>query len=427
MIKFFQKIQNIGINTGTNSESVSRIRLGNTMSILGISTALILFFFAYITNWPISVLILHSFIVVLTFMPPVLNYFNKTVASRVSFVLIANISIMCLTLIIGPGFNFQYFLFATLGMPFSFFGNEFGKKKIFLCFVAILCFIYLRWHFIVFEPLFQMDFFYSKIISFINNIMILLMILFQFYFFVNESNTYNEEIEKQSNELKEKNTELEHFAYIASHDLREPLRTVESFVDVIRQEYEVREDENLKTYFTFITDALSRMGLMVESLLSYSRIGKSPGFEMVDINNLVAEVKTDLDQIIKQHNAIINTTNLPTINCLQVEIKQLFQNLVTNAIKFQQPGIASVVEISQKDLPNYWQFCMADNGIGISNKKHKEIFRIFTKLHLQKEYKGLGIGLAFCKKIVEAHNGKIWVASSLGKGSSFYFTINKKL
>jgi len=427
MVNFFEKIQNIGIDTNTDLKSARRIRLGNTMSILGISTGLILLFYAYSANWPLTVFTIHSFIVIATFVPPVLNYFRKNVTSRISFVLVANVSTICLTIVVGPNFNLQYFLFALLGMPFSFFGSELGQKKIFLCLVSILFFVYLEWHFIVFEPLFQVNLYYSNLICIANNIMILLMILLQFYFFVNESNAYIQDITNKSNELKEKNIELEHFAYIASHDLNEPLRTVDSFVDIIREEYEDPKDEHLNTYFTFITDALSRMRLMIDGMLNYSRIGKSGDPETVDINSLIGEIKVDLAELIKEKNVIIEASDLPTINCVQLETRQLFQNLITNATKFQKVDIDPIIKITQKEIASYWQFCLADNGIGIDSKKYKTIFRMFTKLHLAQKYEGHGIGLAFCKKIVEAHNGKIWVESSPGNGSRFYFTIQKKL
>jgi len=199
-----------------------------------------------------------------------------------------------------------------------------------------------------------------------------------------------------------KNVELEHFAYIASHDLNEPLRTVNSFVDIIKEEYSDAADENLNTYFTFINDALSRMRLMIDGMLNYSRIGKSGDHQIVDLNALIIEIKIDLAELIKQKNVTIRASNLASINCLQLEIRQLFQNLITNAVKFQKPDAAPVIKITQK-----------------------EIFQMFTKLHLRQKYEGHGIGLAFCKKIVDSHKGKIWVESSPGNGSRFYFTLQK--
>jgi len=167
------------------------------------------------------------------------------------------------------------------------------------------------------------------------------------------------------------------------------------------------------------------MRLMIDGLLSYSRIGKSGNLKTVNIRNLINEIETDLGELIKQNSVTIQTDNLCAVNCYALELKQLFQNLIINAIKFKPPDAAPIIKIAQKESSGYWQFCVADNGIGISLEKHKEIFRMFTKLHLPEKYKGHGIGLAFCKKIVEIHQGKIWVESSPGNGSSFYFTIQK--
>jgi len=200
---------------------------------------------------------------------------------------------------------------------------------------------------------------------------------------------------------------------------------VNSFVDIIKEEYQHSADDNLNIYFTFINDALSKMRLLIDGLLSYSRLGKSSDYQMVNIHHLIIEIKTELNQLIKLQNVTIQVHNLPIINCFEQEIKQLFHHLITNAIKFQQPGAAPVIEITYDETPNYWQFCVADNGIGISPKKHSAIFNMFTRLHLSEKYEGHGIGLAFCKKIVEAHKGKICVESSPGNGSRFYFTIQK--
>jgi len=360
--------------------------------------------YANITNLPLSFSVLFSFLLAMAFVPFYLNFVQKTLASRIFLISVAYIGVLVVVILFGLAFNFQYFLVAFLGFPLIFFGNELGKKKIFLPIVAIALYIYLEWHLNIFEPFIAVSLPYTNIIRLANDFMILLLIFFQFYFFVKENESYTEDIIEKSNELA---------------DLNEPLRTVDSFVDIIREEYEDQEDENLNTYFTFITDALNRMRLMIDGMLKYSRIGKSSDPKMVDMTSLISEIKTDLGELIKQNNATIRINNLTSINCIPQETRQLFQNLISNAIKFQQPGSAPIINITQKEFTGYWQFCVADNGIGISPKKHKAIFQIFTKLQ--------GIGLAFCKKIVEIHKGKIWVESSPGEGSRFYFTIQKNL
>jgi len=161
-------------------------------------------------------------------------------------------------------------------------------------------------------------------------------------------------------------------------------------------------------------------------ILDYSKIGKSGFFEQININKLVYEVEQDLNELILEKKAVIQKFDLPTIVCLPIEMRQLFQNLISNAIKFQSPESNAIIKITCKYIPGYWKFCVSDNGIGISQKKHKDIFQMFTKLHLSTNYNGHGIGLAFCKEIVETHKGEIWVESSPSDGSRFYFTIQKK-
>ncbi len=425
MIKHINNFRNIGINSSLDPESIRRIRLCNSMSIVGISTAFVVLFYGYFANWSSTSIVLISITVIATFIPPVLNYLNRIISSRISFLMISNGSTIVFSIVFGQAVHFQYFLFALIGLPFIFFGDEIGRKKILCSALGILCFIYLECHFYYFGSLSQVDLSYSNVIRFINDVLVGVMILAQLYFFVDENDHYIKEIEKRSKELKDKNAQLEHFAYIASHDLKEPLRTVNSFIDIIEEEYGVAQDENLSTYFTFIDESLIRMQDMIDGLLNYSQIGKSRNFQNLDLNHLFTEVTTDLGMLIKEKGATIRTGDLPTVFGLKIEMKQLFQNLITNAIKFQRPDNPPVILLSWRELSDCWEFCVTDNGVGITAKKQNEIFQMFTKLHLPSKYEGHGIGLAFCKKIVELHDGEIWVESFTKEGSQFYFTIGK--
>lgn len=227
-------------------------------------------------------------------------------------------------------------------------------------------------------------------------------------------------------DLKRKNIELEQFAYVASHDLQEPLRTVSGFVELLKRHYKDQADENVTKYINYITDASDRMRRLVQDLLNYSRLGRERILESIDLNSLVQEVLSDLTMAIQESQAVINIDPLPVVSGYTTEIKQLFQNLISNSLKFRKRGEPSVINISVIPKEEHWQFTITDNGIGIDEKYWDRIFVIFQRLHTKNEYEGTGIGLAHCKKITELHNGKIWVNSAPGEGCTFYFTIRKR-
>lgn len=234
-------------------------------------------------------------------------------------------------------------------------------------------------------------------------------------------------IKKHLLEVERKNKELEQFAYIASHDLQEPLLTITNFVELIQLEYAETLDENSKTYFDFINQAANRMKYLITGLLDYSRIGIDKTMAQVNCNLLLDELKRDLDATIKATGAVIVYDNLPIITGYPLEIRQLFQNLITNAIKFREQHKKPVINIGATGDEKFWRFAVTDNGIGIEAKFAKKIFRLFKRLHTRDVYDGNGIGLAHCKKIIESHGGEIFVKSNPGAGSTFYFTIPIKV
>jgi PAS domain S-box-containing protein len=227
----------------------------------------------------------------------------------------------------------------------------------------------------------------------------------------------------KNKELKLKNKELEHFAYVASHDLQEPLRTTSSFVDLLRQQYKGKLDERADKYLHYITESSDRMKVLITDLLDYSRIGNKKELKEVDCNTLLHEVLQDLGAVIKETGANIEVGSLPVISGYQTEMKQLFQNLVVNAIKFREKNTIPRISISADKDDVYWNFTVRDNGIGIEEDHKDRIFVIFQRLHTRTEYEGSGIGLAHCKKIVGLHGGEIWVESVPGEGASFHFKI----
>lgn len=261
-----------------------------------------------------------------------------------------------------------------------------------------------------------------------------LLFIYQGYLTKNKLNKKLEEknaaIHKQSKTLEAKNNELEQFAYIASHDLQEPLNTITSFIGLIKEDHEKHFNEIAMESMNYIVDASSRMKKLIDSILDYSRLGRTKNYTIVNTKKIILEIKADLKTVIDKKNAQITFNNLPKIKGTNTELRLLFQNLISNGIKFSKPNVSPKIFIDSKLITStnnvaekIWEFSVNDNGIGIPKKHEKRIFHIFQRLHSKEKYEGTGIGLAHCKKIVESHGGTIWISSEVNKGTTFYFTI----
>ena len=227
-------------------------------------------------------------------------------------------------------------------------------------------------------------------------------------------------------ELKMSNKELEQFAYVASHDLQEPLRMITSFTQLLEKRYKGQLDVDADDYIGFVVDGAHRMKDLIDDLLEFSRLNtEDREFELVIMEIALEDVLRNLKPAIQESNAHITHDYLPNIMGDHVQIIQLLQNLIGNAIKFKGNNPPDI-HISAQDKDNEWLFSVSDKGIGIDKNHQKQIFSIFKRLHTREEYPGTGIGLSISKRIVERHNGQIWIESELGKGSTFYFTIPKR-
>jgi PAS domain S-box-containing protein len=238
---------------------------------------------------------------------------------------------------------------------------------------------------------------------------------------------FNEElaaqVKVQTRQLAQKATELEQFAYFASHDLQEPLNTTAGFIRLLKKKYEDRLDPEATQYFNYILQSSDRMKTLIRELLEYSRLGNQKQWQQVDCNDIVQEVLADLGDAIQRQEASIQVAPLPVIKGYPIECKLLFQNLLSNAIKFRKPEATPVIHITALKRDNHWVFSVRDNGIGIETVHLDRVFNLFKRLHNRAEYEGTGIGLAHCRKIVELHGGAIWVESEPTHGSTFSFTI----
>lgn len=239
---------------------------------------------------------------------------------------------------------------------------------------------------------------------------------------ISERKLQEEAIKKQI-ELESKNKELEQFAYIASHDLREPLRTISNYIQVLEEDFIIDKNSKEAAYVSSMHRALKRMDKIIGALLEYSRLGRRGALMDVDVKRIINEVRNDLESLIVENDITLHVSDMPVIKAYETEMHQLFQNLISNAIKFRRKNIKTEIYIKAEKRDKKWRFSVRDNGIGIKAKYFDRIFQIFQRLHSHEEYEGHGIGLAYCKKIVELHNGEIWVESTPDHGSTFYFTI----
>jgi PAS domain S-box-containing protein len=246
---------------------------------------------------------------------------------------------------------------------------------------------------------------------------------------ITERKRAEQKLKQTMAELARSNRELEQFAYVASHDLQEPLRMVASYVQLLARRYQGRLDADADEFIAYAVDGATRMQALINDLLAYSRVGtRGRPFEPTDCEAILDQALANLQVAIEESGAVVTHDPLPTVMADGTQLVQLFQNLIGNAVKFrgeQPPRIhisaQKTSEVSKTS--EVWAFSVRDNGIGIDPEYHERIFMIFQRLHSREEYEGTGIGLAVCRKIVERHGGRIWVESQPGKGSTFYFTI----
>lgn len=229
--------------------------------------------------------------------------------------------------------------------------------------------------------------------------------------------------EEKNRELERSNRELEQFAFIASHDLQEPLRKIRSFTELLEEYLGEKLDDESKKYMTYVREGTERMRILIQDLLGYSRAGSHELTKIpVDMASVARRALDTLSEQIKQNDAQVHLGQLPKISVSPHLMEQVLQNLISNALKFRKEE-KPVINIAAEKTDGQWIFSVTDNGIGIDSKYFDKVFEIFQRLHPQRAYKGTGIGLAISKKIVERHGGRIWVESEIGQGSSFKFTL----
>lgn len=234
------------------------------------------------------------------------------------------------------------------------------------------------------------------------------------------------ELEALTQDLQRSEQELERFAYIASHDLQEPLRMGSSYTQLLKRKYGGQLDNHADEYIEFAVDGAKRMQALLDDLLQYSRVGTSgKALQTSDATAVFAAARDNLMRVIEDTQAQITIdTDLPRVHGDEVQLIQLFQILLANAVKFHGDASPQISVSATRQGDGYWRFAISDDGIGISAEYNEKIFEVFQRLHGIDQYPGTGIGLAVCKRVVECHGGKLWVESNPGQGATFYFTLN---
>lgn len=234
------------------------------------------------------------------------------------------------------------------------------------------------------------------------------------------------ELKETVEKLEESNAQLEQFAYVTSHDLQEPLRMVSSYMQLLERQYKDDLDEDAQEFIEYAVDGANRMKEMINDLLQYSRVDTRGGeFESTDAEEILDQAKDNLQVAIAESDAEITADPLPTVVCDESQIVMLFQNLLSNAIKYCEEDRPRI-HVSAEREDDRVVFSVEDNGIGIPEDEVEEVFHVFNRLHARDEYSGTGIGLAMCKKIVDRHDGDVWVDSEVGEGSTFHFTLQTR-
>jgi light-regulated signal transduction histidine kinase (bacteriophytochrome) len=240
---------------------------------------------------------------------------------------------------------------------------------------------------------------------------------------LDERRRAEQQLARYADELARSNAELEQFAYVASHDLQEPLRMVASFTQLLGKRYRGKLDQDADEFIGYAVDGANRMQRLLNDLLAYSRVEtQGKPFGTTDCNVVFKHARDNLATAIEESSTVIFQDHLPVAAADEMQLLQVFQNLIANAIKFRGPEPPQI-RVTAARRGHEWVFAIKDNGIGIAPEHQQRIFSIFQRLHHRSEYPGTGIGLAICKKIVERHGGRIWVESQVGKGSTFYFSL----
>ncbi|MFK7906557.1 MAG: ATP-binding protein [Chitinophagales bacterium] len=426
IVKQWTAISELGMPENPNQIEKFRIVLCNTISMLIILVCVLYTTLFLCQNKTIEVIpyVLSLFISIICLY---LNHRKHFFANRLLIMLLANSLIFYTLIYAGYDIQSQMFFIILMATSFLLFRNSYIPFS-FLIMVSII-------HVIVYTYVLQNGpinagsrIYIGEYINFIIALATAANLSHSLYeelkIYEKRNTDALEEIRQSNIQLQNKNEQLENLIYVTSHDLQEPLRNIRNMANLVVQTVK-NDDEQTKQSIQFLNDSTDRMSNMIESIMKYAKIGHEQAPEWVDVDALLHEVKLDLGLQIKETNTVIEYEKIPKILAYRSELRSLIQNLLSNAIKFRHADRNPIIKISYEKSEDCYTFGVVDNGIGVDKKHSDTIFQMFKRLHTQRKYNGTGIGLAHCKKVVELHEGDIWVESNKPNGSIFYFTIKR--
>ncbi|MEM6345469.1 MAG: ATP-binding protein [Bacteroidota bacterium] len=441
MNHFLKRIFDLGIDSETSPDEAAKIRLLNQISVAillsGFISVLINITLKQFAILPVGVLIVLSLST-----PLYLTYRRHFQLARQVLLVLYGIAVLTTAYMGGKNIQTYFLLFPGILLTVIIFSDTFNRRLFFAFFASLLI---LAFGFSIYrEPMIEIPHPEWITFSLIIISIVGLMLALNFYREMLSKQdeiieTYQqslqelvdertERLEASLKELKRSNQDLEQFAYAASHDLQEPLRMIRNFSQLIERKMADKFDDDTRTYMHFIQDSVLRMSELIKGLLAFSRVGRKE-VQLIpsNIQLLIQEKLKDFRQLIEDKKAKIEFSPLPEkLVCEPQQLGLLFTNLIQNGLKFNESE-TPIVRISATEENHHWRFEVSDNGIGISQEYHDQVFEIFRRLHLREQYEGTGIGLALCRKIAERHGGEIWMSSELGKGTKMYFRISKSL
>ncbi len=419
--KIYDFFANIGIDETLPNDLVRRIKMHNILGL--VSMILMTVFpitFAYLELYEGFYLLGIGMISMIS--PLLFNYLKYFNFSRFFAIVTGAFTFMCGVVLYGFDAGFIYGIIAMMCLPILFF----KEKRFRILTYSIIFFLGLVLYFIFKNNIPLVEITAEKVGL---NILLLVSCTALIIMYFISSASINDFYERKSialvDQLMSRNRELKNFSYSTSHDLKQPLRTILNFINVLKKKKRDQLDEDGQHYLELIENSGIRLEQLIDALLSHSVLGQTIAFEKFDCNKLLKDIIADLEVIIKENKAKVTLAKLPEVVANRHEIGAVFQNLITNAIKFKRENISPVIQISAIDDGAFWKFIVKDNGIGIEENLQERVFQMFQKGHDNHLIQGTGIGLANCKKIVEHHSGEIWIDSKLNYGSTFSFTILK--